>query len=89
MGNQRRLLDEYRFDGFRPRADIVGVFGDSMARVIRLDRTQKKRSAVYAARCIELTTTGRCAAYATCHAGLREYICRQKFGGSIAGSAAR
>lgn len=89
MGKKRRLLDEYRFDGFRPRADVVGVFGDPMARVIRLDRKQKKRSAVYAAQHIVLITTKRCAEYGTCHAVSLEYIYRPTFDGSIAGSAAR
>lgn len=83
------MLDEYRFDGFCPRVDVVGVFGDPMARVIQLDRTQKKRSAVYAAQCIELITTRRNAESGTCHAVPLEYIYRPMFGGSIAGSAAR
>ena len=60
-----------------------------MARVIQLDRTQKKRFAVYAAQRIELTTTRRYAAYGTCHAVPLGYIYRQMFGGSSAGSAAR
>ncbi|MDP2815083.1 MAG: hypothetical protein Q8O19_00205 [Rectinemataceae bacterium] len=42
MRKKRRLLDEYRFSGFRPRAEIKGVFGDSKARIIRLERRQKK-----------------------------------------------
>jgi hypothetical protein len=41
MGKNRRLLDEYRFPGFRPRAEIQGVFGDPKARVIQFKRTQK------------------------------------------------
>lgn len=45
MPEKRRLLDEYRFPGFRPRAEVEGVFGDSKARVIRLERRQKKRCA--------------------------------------------
>ncbi|MBE7446145.1 MAG: hypothetical protein HS132_13190 [Planctomycetia bacterium] len=41
MEKKRRLLDEYRFPGFVPRAEIKGIFGDSNARDIRLKRTQK------------------------------------------------
>ncbi|OOP55141.1 MAG: hypothetical protein AYP45_16460 [Candidatus Brocadia carolinensis] len=41
MRKKKRLLDEYRFPGFRPKAEIKGIFGDSKARVIRLVRTQK------------------------------------------------
>ena len=41
MEKRRRLLDEYRFPGFSPRAEIKGIFGDPKARVIRLKRTQK------------------------------------------------
>ena len=59
MGKKRRLLDEYRFPGFRPNAAIKGIFGDSKARVIRLVRTQKKRYAVVVARRIGVITTRR------------------------------
>ena len=41
----KRLLDAYRFAGFRPVATLRGVFGDSHARVVRLVRRSKKRSA--------------------------------------------
>ena len=37
----RRLLDAYRFPGFRPQATIKGVFGDPKARVISLVRQKK------------------------------------------------
>ncbi|MEW5746110.1 MAG: hypothetical protein AB1805_11820, partial [Nitrospirota bacterium] len=59
MGKKRRLLDEYRFPGFRPRADIKGRFGDPKARIIQLERTQKKQSAAVAVQCIEAITTRR------------------------------
>jgi hypothetical protein len=29
MGKARRLLDEYRFPGYQPKAGVRGVFGDS------------------------------------------------------------
>lgn len=70
MEKKRRLLDEYRFPGFRPRAEIKGVFGDPRARLIRLARLQKKQFAgsVEAAR--EATTTRKYAGYETCPVGM-------------------
>jgi len=56
MKKQKRLLDEYRFPGFRPQAKIQGVFGDQKARIIRLERTQKKRFVDVAELCIEVIT---------------------------------
>ncbi|MBI2471493.1 MAG: hypothetical protein HYV59_09665 [Planctomycetes bacterium] len=41
MGKKKRLLDKYHFPGFRPNAEIKGIFGDAKAHVIRLVRTQK------------------------------------------------
>jgi hypothetical protein len=42
MAKKNRLLDEYCFPGFRPRAKVNGIYGDSHARVIHLKRHQKK-----------------------------------------------
>ena len=42
----KRLLDEYRFPGFRPVAKIKGKFGDSKARIITLKRCEKQHVAV-------------------------------------------
>jgi hypothetical protein len=53
MGKRRRLLDEYRFPGYRPRAGIRGVFGNPSARVIDLERVQKKRFVVDAVNCLD------------------------------------
>ncbi|BBO18856.1 conserved hypothetical protein [Candidatus Brocadia pituitae] len=41
MEKKKRLLNEYRFPGFRPKAEIKGIFGDAKARVIRFVRSQK------------------------------------------------
>ncbi len=43
MKKTKRLLDEYRFPGFRPVAKIKGQFGDPQARIITLKRRQKKQ----------------------------------------------
>jgi hypothetical protein len=45
---KRRLLDAYRFPGYRPVDDLRGVFGDPYARVVRLVRRSKKRHAARA-----------------------------------------
>ena len=63
MGKKRRLLDEYRFTGFGPRAEIKGIFGDSKARVIRLKRIQKKRYAGVVERFIGVIMTRRYVGY--------------------------
>ena len=53
-------MDEYHFPGFRPQSDIQGKFGDPRARVIRLKRIRKKRSADVVVRHIGATTTRKC-----------------------------
>jgi len=84
MGKTRRLLDEYHFPGFRPRSKIQGIFGDPRARVIKLDRRQKKLYAVVAALCIAVTTTRRYDKYGIYPVGMPEFIWRWKFVGSSA-----
>lgn len=89
MRKKRRLLDEYRFPGFSPRAEVKGIFGDSNARVIKLKRTQKKQYAGVAARFIGVTTTRRCVGYGIYPAGMHGYIWRQRFGEYCAGSVGK
>lgn len=74
MGRKRQLLDEYQFPGFRPKANIKGVFGDPKARVIHLKRTQKKRCADVAIRCIGVITIRRCDGYGIYPAGIHGFI---------------
>lgn len=80
MGKKRRLLDEYQFPGFRPRSEIQGIFGDPKARVIRLERTQKKLHVVVAARYTEVITTRQRDGYGTCRAGMPGYTWKWKSG---------
>src|SRR5271157_5638726 len=40
---RRRLVDAYRFAGFRPVEHVRGVFGDPYARIITLVRRSKKQ----------------------------------------------
>jgi len=89
MEKNRKLLDEYRFPGFRPMAKIKGIFGDPKARVITLRRTQKKRYATVAVQCIEAITTRRRDVYEICLAGMPEYIWKWKCGESNARGAGK
>jgi hypothetical protein len=68
---------------------IQGMFGDPKARVVRLKRTQKKQSADAVVQLIADTTTRKCNRHGICPAGIPGYICKQRFGESSAGSAAR
>ena len=79
--NREALLDEYRFPGFCPRAEIQGIFGDPRARVIQLKRTQKKRYGAVAAQSIAVITTRRCGGYGICPAEMHGLF----GGGSSAG----
>jgi hypothetical protein len=47
---KKTLSDSYRFPGFTPQRTVVGIFGDSYARVIQLTRRGKKQFVVSAAR---------------------------------------
>jgi hypothetical protein len=89
MEKKRQLLDEYRFPGFRPRADVYGVFGDPKARVIRLERTQKKRSVDVVAKYTGAITTRRLGVYEICHVGMYGYTWRRKSGGYYARGAGK
>jgi len=89
MRKKRRLLDEYQFPGFRPRSNIQGIFGNPGAWVIHLERTQKKRHAVAAARCIAVTTTRGYDEYGICPAGMPGSIWTWKSGEFAANGVAR
>ena len=89
MEKKRRLLDEYQFPGFRPRSTIQGIFGNPGARVIHLERTQKKRHVAVVAPYIAVTTTRASDEYGICPAGLLEYIWKWKSGESAANGVER
>jgi len=42
MRKRQTLSELYHFPGFRPKKTVCGIFGDSNARVIKLDRRGKK-----------------------------------------------
>ena len=89
MEKKRQLLDEYRFPGFRPRSDVHGVFGDPRARVIRLERKQKKRSVDVVGKYTEAITTRRFGGYEICHVGMHGYTWRRKSDGCYARGAGK
>jgi hypothetical protein len=89
MEKKRQLLDEYRFPGFRPRTDVHGVFGDPKARVIRLERKQKKQSVDVVGKYTEAITTRRFGGYEICHVGMHGYTWKWKSGGYYARGAER
>lgn len=80
------MLDEYRFPGYRPKAEIRGVFGDPRARVIRLEGAQKKRFVVVVVRFAEVTTTRKYGGSEICPVGMLGFIWRWRYGVFFAGS---
>ena len=82
MKKIKKLLDEYRFPGFRPLAILKGKFGDNRARIIRLVRRQKKLYAVAVGRRTRASTTGRLGWSETCLVVIPEYFCQWRYGES-------
>ena len=83
------MLDEYRFPGFRPKAKIKGIFGDPRARVITLQRSQKKQHAVAAEQYIGVITTRQNDGYGTCPVGMHGSTWKWKSGESGANSVGK
>lgn len=77
---QKRLLDPYRFVGFRSLEQLPGVFGDPKARIIELVRRSKKQPMAPVVECIWVGTTTRLGACAIFPAGVSEFIWRSRFG---------
>lgn len=86
---RKRLLDAYRFAGFRPLELVRGVFGDSSARVITLVRRSKKLSARSVAGRTRAGTTARRGASAICPAATRGSIWSSRFAGFSVDVAAK
>lgn len=89
MAQKKSLLDVYRFPGCRPRATIKGIFGDPKARIIQLERRQKKRCAGVAGRYTGVLTTARPVWSGTSRAGMRGFTWKWRYGAFPAGGAAR
>jgi len=78
MKKVKRLLDAYRFPGFRPLAKLKGKFGDKKARIISLVRLEKKLSAVVAERFPKAFMTGKKNWSEIYLAETPEFICQWK-----------
>jgi hypothetical protein len=57
MKTKQQLKELYQFPGTSVEDTLKGVFGDSAARVVTLNRTEKKRYAVFVVASTELITT--------------------------------
>ena len=75
----KRLLDAYRFAGFRPLELVRGIFGDSSARVITLMRRSKKRSARSVVGHVRAGTIARGGVSAICPAATRGSIWSSRY----------
>lgn len=89
MSKKKRLVDGYQFPGFRPKTTIKGIFGDPKARVIRLERRQKKRFAAHAENLIEVITTERCAGYGIYRAARCGFIWKWRYAAYFASGAGK
>jgi hypothetical protein len=85
MEKQRRLEDAYRFPGFEPEKSVRGLFGDPKARVLRLQRRQKKRLAESAGSGRGPSTTASSGESATSRAETPASTWRSKSAASTAG----
>ena len=85
---RKRLLDTYRFPGFRPEEVVKGVFGDPKARVISLVQRSKKRPAASVAGCTWVGTTASGGACATCPVPIRASTSSSRCAGCVVGAAA-
>jgi hypothetical protein len=66
---KRQLRDAYRFPGFLPLAEVRGLFGDPMVRIVSLRRRRKKRPVGVVAGGSSATTIGDAVGCAICRAG--------------------
>ncbi len=90
MHKSSRLVDEYSFPGFRPKARIKGKEYDPGGRVIVLERRQKKGpSADTAVGFITVFTTARLSGYAICLAAIPGYTLRSRRAVFFVNGAAR
>jgi hypothetical protein len=88
MPTPRQLRDLYRFPGFTPLATLHGIFGDSWAVVLTLQRREKKRSAVAAGKRGRPFTINDHAEYAISLAAIGASISTSSFAASSALGAA-
>jgi len=73
MKKRKRLVDEYKYLGFRPLSTVKIHPDMPDARIITLNRRQKKQYADIVGRFITRSTTERYDLYETFHAAMHEY----------------
>jgi|WetSurMetagenome_2_1015567.scaffolds.fasta_scaffold213168_2 hypothetical protein len=86
---KKRLSDTYAFSGYVPREKVIGIFGDSRARVVRLERTGKKLSVAHAELLLLRSMTEKTSGSVTFPAATLEYILKSRSDGFSAGLAAK
>jgi hypothetical protein len=86
---KKTLSDSYRFPGFTPQRTVVGIFGDSYARVIRLTRRGKKQLVASVAQFTGLFTIIRSSASEIFPLAMPASIWNYRYDGSSAGGAVR
>lgn len=89
LRKHRRLLDAYRFAGFRPQDEVRGVFGDSVARVVTLTRRSKNGFTRRVVERILFGTTTRHDACEICPVATRGSIWNWRFDAFAVDVAAR
>jgi hypothetical protein len=88
MPTTRQLRDLYRFPGFVPRATLHGIFGDSWAVVLSLQRRGKKQSAAAAGKYRRPITISDRAGYAISPVAIGASISTSSFAASSAAGVA-
>jgi hypothetical protein len=89
MKKIKRLTDAYRVPGFKPQQVVSGIFGDPKARIIRMNRIEKKHVAPIAGRSTRVSMIGRFALYGTYPAVTCGSSSNWRFAGLPAGAAGR
>jgi hypothetical protein len=87
MAKRKQLVDEYRFSGFRPLATVKVHPDDPDARIITLQRRQKKRCAAAAEPHITYFTIGGHGLSATFPVETLGFILQSRYAVCDAGSA--
>ena len=86
---KKTLSDSYRFPGFKSHRTVVGIFGDSYARVIRLTRRGKKQFVVPVAQFTGPFTIRRSNESVTFPLAMSASIWNYRYDESSAGGAVR
>jgi hypothetical protein len=89
MKKIKRLTDAYRVPGFIPQQVVSGIFGDPKARVIRMNRIEKKHVVRIAGKNKQVSMIERSAEYGIFPVVTCGSSWNWRFAGSPAGAAGR